>query len=182
MAGFRHRTSTIRRARYQMCGNRKLRCISLASSAALSCACVPATAQLLLPTNGASSSATRRAAECVRAALRASPAAERRSKTSGPGIGGCLPLAADHRAHPIAVPSGCRKSYSGRGRRLAATSRARQLFVHAARIVETEIHRERDQHANLRRATVRRLACAATVYSHGCAAGALQREVDALPT
>ena len=94
--------------------------------AALPCpaACVPATAQLLLPTNASSSSSTERCAAWTTPRCAQRPT--RRSKMSAPGIGADRHLAARRSAHPTRCRADARKceQRAAAGLRAAASAPA----------------------------------------------------------
>ena len=95
--------------------------MSLASSAALSFACVPATAQLLLPTNGVVVQRTDDGGSRAKPPCARRP--PRRSKTSGPGIGAARHVPPTTGASH-SVPSGCRKANSAGGSTSRSCARA----------------------------------------------------------
>ena len=145
--------------------------MSLASSAALPAACVPATAQLLLPTNDSSSSLTSDGG-AFSAALRAS--AERRSNISAPGIGPTRHLPpATGASH--SVPSGCRKSNSCGGNSSRSFERAISFApLESLRLRYIENATSTESSTRHGAGLVR-----SNEYSHGLRAGApAEREVD----
>ena len=146
--------------------------MSFASSAALPAACVPATAQLLLPTNGSSSSSAERRAACSEP-----PCARRPAQVED--------FRARNRARPAtcrrrsAHPTRCRADAGSRNSGGGSTSRSCARASSSAPLESLRL-RYIENATSTESSTRHGAGCVrSSVYSHGRAPALVKREVDA---